>query len=221
MDINQIYQIVQFAVNKSQNGYVSPSQFNLLVNQAQIDYQDFLLGNFQQYQYGKAASRISDSKNSDVRQRLIPFIEKIPITIDGSGNSAYPSDYVQTDALRTNNFERIRYVKDDDLYSYYNSKIDPIATNPIYLLEKNGFRFYPVNLGSANLSYVKKPPTIVWDYTLDVNGRPVYSSTTSEQPLWADVDKLEIITRILKLVGVNLQDGVVQQYANQIIQTGQ
>jgi hypothetical protein len=41
------------------------------------------------------------------------------------------------------------------------------------------------------------------------------------QPVWDDVDLLEIIARALKLIGLNLQDGQVQQYANQVTQTGQ
>jgi hypothetical protein len=47
------------------------------------------------------------------------------------------------------------------------------------------------------------------------------SCTYSIQPVWDDVDLLEIIARALKLIGLNLQDGQVQQYANQVTQIGQ
>jgi len=231
-----MYKIVQYAVNKSQNGYVSPSQFNLLINQAQIDYQDFLLGQFQQYQYGKAAPRISYTKNEDIRQRMTPFIDEATLNPNSTGFVAYPSGYLQTDTIRTSDFNRVRFVQQDSLYSYYNSEIDTIETKPIYLLEKEGFRFYPntssnsITLTNLKLTYVKVANTVSWGYSLDVNGRPVFAPAgqispvpvvQTVEPLWYDVDKLEIITRILKLVGLNLQDGAVQQYANQIIQTGQ
>lgn len=232
MNINDMYQICQYAINKAQNGYLTPSEFNTLANQAQVSYLDYLLGEFQQYQYGKAAPRVSYNKNENVRQRIAPLIADATLTIDGTGYSAYPTDYLQTDAIRNpETFERLRYVQQDNIYSYYNSKIDPVATHPIYLLEKDGFRFYPITLGTAKLTFIKNAPTMTWAYTLDANGRPMYAptqtgagvtpSTGTVQPVWYDVDKLEIIARILKLVGVSLKDGMVEQYANQVTTQGQ
>jgi hypothetical protein len=220
MNVNDMYRICQFAVNKAQNGYLTPSEFNLTINQAQVSYQDYLLGEFQQYQYGRPQARINYSQNENIRQRLSPLITNATLTINGSGEVFYPADYVQADTVVTTDFKRVRFVQQDSLYSYYNSEIDPIATNPIYLLEPTGFQFYPVTLGSAILTYVKDAPEIVWGYTT-VSGRPVYSSGTSVQPVWDNVDLLEIIARALKLIGLNLQDGQVQQYANQVTQTGQ
>ena len=231
MNVNDMYRICQFAVNKAQNGYLTPSEFNLIINQAQISYQDYLLGEFLQYQYGRPQARINYSQNENIRQRLSPLISEATLTINPtSGQAPYPADYVQADAVITSAFNRVRYVQQDSLYSYYNSQIDPIATNPIYLLEPTGFQFYPVTLGTAILTYVKDAPEIVWAYTT-VSGRPVYAATQTGvgvtpttgtvQPVWDNVDLLEIIARALKLIGLNLQDGQVQQYANQVTQQGQ
>ena len=222
MNVNDMYRICQFAINKAQNGYLTPSEFNLIINQAQVSYQDYLLGEFQQYQYGRAQARINYSENENIRQRLSPLITETTLTINGtSGEASYPNDYVQADAIITTAFKRVRFVQQDSLYSYYNSEIDPVATNPIYLIEPAGFQFYPKTLGSAILTYVKEAPSIVWAYTT-VSGRPVYNPPpASTNPIWADVDLLEIIARALKLVGVNLQAGQVEQYANQVTQQGQ
>ena len=231
MNVNDMYRICQFAVNKAQNGYLTPSEFNLIINQAQVSYQDYLLGEFQQYQYGRAQARVNYSQNENIRQRLSPLITESTLTINGTtGQAPYPADYVQADTIITPAFKRVRYSQQDTLYSYYNSEIDPIATNPIYLLEPTGFQFYPVTLGTAILTYVKDAPEIVWAYTT-VSGRPVYAATQTGvgvtpttgtvQPVWDNVDLLEIIARALKLIGLNLQDGQVQQYANQVTQTGQ
>jgi hypothetical protein len=226
-----------------------------------------LLGEFQQYQYGRAQARVSYSQNEDIRQRLSPLITETTLSISGTGIASYPSDYVQADAMRTSAFARVRFVQQDSLYSYYNSTIDPIATNPIYLIEPSGFKFYPITLASAVLTYIKNAPEMIWGYCLDANGRQVYNptapptttttttasptttitsttSTTSTttttttsttttttsslncitysiQPIWYDVDLLEIIARTLKLVGVSLQIGQVEQYANMVTTQGQ
>lgn len=217
-----MYQICQYAINKSQNGYLKPDQFNLLVGQGQDSYLNFLLGEFQQFQYNNAKGRIDYSLNEDIRQRVAPFMPYFNLYVDATGFAAYPNDYMQTDTMfmyGTN--DRIKYVMQDRLYSYINSDIDPIATNPIYLIEDKGFRFYPITIASARLMYVKNPTKIYWGYTTDINGRPVYNPATSIQPLWGRLDILEIIARILKLVGISLQIGQVEQYAKEITNTGQ
>jgi hypothetical protein len=216
-----MYQICQFAINKAQKGYLTPSEFNLTINQAQVSYQDYLLGEFQQYQPGRPQARINYSQNENIRQRITPLLATASLAVNAStGAVVYPGDYLQADSLLTSTLQRVRYTQQDSLYSYYNSTIDPVATNPIYMITSTGFQFYPITIGTVTLNYIKEAPSIVWAYTT-VNGRPVYNSASSVQPVWADVDLLEIIARALKIIGLNLQDGQLQQYANQVTQQGQ
>jgi hypothetical protein len=221
MDVNEIYQLIQYVSNKNQQGFITPSQFNTVINQAQKSYTSYLLGSFQQYTPGRPVARVQLGQNSVLRQRLAPIITQGSLTIDPTGFSPYPGDYLQTDAMRTNTFERIRFVQQDSLYSYYNSAIDPVATNPIYLIEDVGFRFYPINLGSAKISYVSDPPDMIWAYTLDANNRPVYDALASTQPVWDVASILDIISRALAMIGVNLQAGMISQYAQEIKVNGQ
>ena len=222
MDVNDMYRICQYAINKAQNGYLTSSEFNLLVNQAQTSYQDYLMGEFQQYQYGRPQARVSYSQNENIRQRITPLIIKQDLDIDVNGIANYPEYYLQVDAMWTSDgLRRVRFVPQDSLYSYYNSQIDPIETNPIYTLQYGSFQFYPITLDAAVISYIITAPAIYWGFTLDVNNRQQYDFGTSIQPVWYDVDLLEIIARTLKLVGVSLQIGQVEQYANQVTQQGQ
>lgn len=220
--VNDWYLIIQLALNKNQDGDITPDMFNLLAHQCQLSYCSFLLGELQQYQPTRPQPRIQYSENRVIRQKLTPLIYGYLLSVNSNGNSPYPGDYQETDAMWSyygvNNF---KYVRQDALRSYYNSRIDPIATNPIYLIKDEGFQFYPANVGHANLSYVRTPPRIYWAYTLDVNNRPVYDPINSEQPIWMEVDALEIISRMLRLMGVNLQAGIVNQYANEIKNIGQ
>jgi len=230
MDVNEIYTLIQFIVNKNQQGFVNPSQFNLSINQGQKSYASYLLGSFQSYTPGRPAAKVELGQNSVVRQRLAPIIVEDNLTIDTTGFSPYPDEYLQTDAMRTTGFQRVRFVQQDSLYSYYNSTIDPVSSNPIYLIEESGFRFYPVSLGTAEISYVKNPPDMKWGYTLDANNRPVYNPTVynattnpsgSIQPVWDTASILDIISRALAIIGVNLQSQVVEQYALDIKRNGQ
>jgi len=223
MTINEVYQLVLYATAKNASqGYVSPADFNLTINQAQKSYVSYLLGSFQTYSPGHSVARVEFGQNTIVRTRLAPIIYWNTLTVDIYGYAPYPGDYLQSDAMFTNSgYNRIRAVQQDSLYSYYNSVIDPIATNPIYILETEGFRFFPTNLGAAKLSYVTNPPDMVWGYTLDGNGIPVYSSGTSVQPVWDDASILEIIVRALSIIGVNLQLNALEQYSMVIKNQGQ
>lgn len=222
--MNTMYRIFLYALAKNNSqGYASPDDFNLLINQGATSFLDYLLGEFQSYAYGKPLSKVQFGMNEEVRQRLTPLIQKpVPLTVDVTGFAPYPIDYQQMDAMydSTGN-NRIRYVAQHKKYSYINSQIDPVATNPIYLIVDTGFQFYPITIGSALLSYVKTPPQIVWASTPDANGLPVYDPATSSDPVFYDVDTLEIISRALKLVGINLELPMVSQYADQIIRGGQ
>lgn len=93
------------------------------------------------------------------------------------------------------------------------------------------------------LYYMKYPDTPVYDYYIDVNGQyqylavgevhkwttgeidssgvtrttgdPDYTSTTVELE-WKDQDKLKISSKILRYMGIHLDEGEVLQYAQQL-----
>ena len=231
-NINDVYNLVLYITGKNlQQGYVSPEDFNNTMNIAQKSYVSYLLGNFQQYQPGRPVARVEFGQNSVLRQRLTPIIYEAFLSVDGNGYSPYPSaasqlpsngDYLQTDAMwSAYGYERIREVQQHYFYSIYNSKIDPIASWPVYKIQNNGFQFAPFNIGQARISYVIEPPDMIWGYTLDGNGVPVYNAATSVQPVWDIVSILEIIVRALRIIGVNLDFNAVNNYANQIEFQGQ
>lgn len=222
MSVDFVYQLIFGIINKAQSGYLPPDQFNLFINQAQYEYLDYMLGEFQQYQTGRPIAKVQYSMTEQTRQTLTPFIgPPITLTIDVTGLAPYPIDYQQTDAMFDVNLNRIRYVPQHKLFSYLNSVIDPVATNPIYLIQSNGFQFYPLTQGAAKLSYISTPDTIVWGYTLDPNGIPVYAPGSSADPEWFDSDMMQIIVRALRMTGVNLSSQEVSQFADQIKGGGQ
>jgi hypothetical protein len=233
MTVDIMYQIVQFVANKFINGgNITPDEFNTLAQQSQYSFLNYLLGQFQDYQTGRSAARVEFGVNMVVRQRLAPLIGPfVSIAVDASGLAPYPSDYQQWDAFFQSGLaDRIRPVQQHRLYSYLNDPIDPISTNPIVTVESDGFRIYPnTNYNGVTvpgsimlLSYVATPPNIVWAYTPDpTTGLPVYDEATSTDPIWYDVDCLEIISRILRMVGVNLQSQEVGQFAEVITKGGQ
>lgn len=224
MTVDEMYQIMEFAVAKNtEQGYFSPQEFNLVINQAQDSYLTYLIGEYQQYKRKQPIPVVSFSQNERIRTSIAPLIYDIIIPVDSTtGISPFPYGFLQVDGMWGQyNFYNIRFTQQDRLQNNYRSVIDPIASNPIYLIKHEGFQFYPEDIGNARISYVQRPPNITWGYTEDGNGVPVYNATLSSQPVWSDLDIWEIIVRALAIVGVSLQMGVVMGYAQEIKQNGQ
>lgn len=224
MDVNQVYSIIKYACAKNTSqGYISPDDFNnILMPVAQSNYLDYLLGEYQKYQIRRPISVVEFGQNERIRQSISPLIYGTILNPNPQGIVAFPSDYEYNDAMwGLYGFYNIRFIQQDRLDDYIHSTIDPVATNPVYLINHEGFQFFPENIGVAKMSYVRTPPPIFWASILDVNNRPVYDPLNSQQPVWADTDIYEIIVRALQLVGVNLQLGVVIQLANDIKNNGQ
>lgn len=224
MDVNRVYSIAKYCVGKNiQNGYLSPEDFFTIINTAQQQYLDYLLGEYQQYQAGRPIAVVQVGNNDRIRNSIAPLIYNITLTPNTTtGIASFPSDYEAVDAMwEVYNLYNIRFVNQPRLASFHNSTIDLVSENPIYLIKHEGFQFYPTNIGLARMSYVRTPPSIVWGYILDSNGIPVWNPATSQDPVWGDTDMLNIISRALRIIGVNLDAGEVAQYANEIKYRGQ
>ncbi len=181
------------------------------------------MGEYQRYQIRRPISVVEIGENQRIRTSLAPLIYQALMNVNpATGIANYPSDYEYVDAMWSPyGFYNIRFIQQDRQDSYYHSTIDPIPANPVYLIQHEGFHYFPEDIGQARMSYVRTPPSIVWGYDLNSNGIPVWNATTSQDPVWGEVDMLQIIVRALALIGVNLQMGVISQYANEVKQGGQ
>lgn len=227
MNVNQMYEIWIYAIDKNlQQGYGSPEDFYTTINSAQRSYLDYLLGEYQRYQIQRPIAVVQFGQNQRIRDSVAPLIYGAILPINSTtGIAPFPSDYEYVDNMWSvyGNYN-IRFIQQDRLDAYVHSSIDPIVTNPVYLMQQEGFHFYPerpYGENQARLSYVRNPPSIVWGYVEDSNGVPVWNPNTSQDPVWSDTDCLQIISRALLQAGVNLQFNTVIQYANEVKNAGQ
>jgi len=225
MTIDEVYKFINFIVKKSNaGGYVTPSEFNLLINRAQIQYFNKLYGNQNDYRYDRPVPKISYAVTEKISNSLSPFLsDKTTVTIDANGQCTTPTDMIQmvavTKEVSGKEYEITRVEQDrvaNNLSSYYDA---PDTEFPIYAQLRTKLQFYPKTLASASVIYLKKPTNMAWAFTT-VSGRYVYDPLLSVQPLWSDVDMNEVMYIALSYIGVNLKDQEVSQFANIKTQTG-
>lgn len=221
MTVDKVYSILRFIVRKNQLGSLSPDDFQYAFNTAQRNYYDFLVGRVEQYQYGRPAPRVGLSMTDNVVSRLMPFEKSATPTLT-SGLVTKPSDFNKLLAMYTPGNYRVYRIEEDRFAERFQDSIDPIdEANAFYVEQATNWRVYPTTLTNVTLKYLASPTDVVWAYTLDGSGRPVYTSTGSVQPLWYDNDIDEIVARAAKIIGVSLKEPTLTQFGQGVINTGE
>ena len=221
MTVDQCYSILKFIVRKNQLGSLSPTDFQFAFNTAQRNYYDLLVGRIEQYRYDKPTPRIGLSMTDNVVSRLMPFEVSSSATIT-SGLANKPTGFNKLLAMYTSNNYRVYRIEENRFAERIQDSIDPIdEPNAFYVEQSTNWRVYPTTLTSVTLKYLTVPTDVVWNYTTDGSGRPVYNPTGSVDPLWYNNDIDEIIARAAKIVGVSFKEGALTQFGEQVIAKGE
>jgi len=126
--------------------------------------------------------------------------------------------FYTTGALPTQELERVTR---SDLFHLNSSNLTkPSTTYPIYIYENNKLTLYPTTITSGiDVSYIRKPITPVWNFTIGNNSSYVYSATTSCDFELHPADQIELILKILLYSGVVIKNPeIIQTAAAQIQQ---
>lgn len=220
MTIDKAYRTLATAYNKNQQGNLTPAQANLAFDIYQTSILNDLLGNEQQYQPGMPIPKTGFSINQKNREELRPITKAFQTLAVTAGLVTYPTDYVYYDTMTTVAGLLITEATPDEIAILNQSQIKPpSATYPRFTLFEDGIRIYPSSLTSIKLSYVRKPVTPVWNYTI-VNNEPVYAATggvigdgVSHNWELSELVHLRILFRCAQLFGLNLSMPELTQYA--------
>lgn len=213
-----MYQFFQFILNKYQDGFVNGDEFTLLFNQAQDNYYDFLIGHVEQYQPGRPVPRIGMNITETVSSKLAPFLKREVASAVASQQVSKPQDFYRLIAFRDTDDNQIDRVE-HDRKAYRRKSV--VVVTPFYVDYDTYWEVWPDTVSAVNYEYYPKQPRAVkWAYT-DVSGREVYDQVNSVDPLWGNADIYAIVARMLKPMGVRIDDVQVQNFAESVIQKGE
>jgi hypothetical protein len=224
MNIDVIKQWFDYVCNKYQKGYVSGDEFNVMFNQCQTSYYDFLLGHVEQYQYGRPVPRVGVGITESVSTKLSPFITTAAPTV-ASQLATKPGGFGRLIAMRDSNGVQIDRVEHDRLAYRLQSTVIPQASNYFYVEYATNWKIYPTGITPINIDYYPSKPTDArWGY-VTTSGREVYSALSgtngvSIDPLWHDTEIAAILARMFKAQGVVLDDAQIMNYGQSVITAG-
>ena len=217
MNINEVYKLVSYLVDKYQGTYLSPDDFNMVINMAQYQYLSFLADDTGGPNRNPK-NPVGMSTSAVVADTLSGFLIESTLTIT-SQTASKPANLYKTVAIRTVDDDyAVRYVSEDKVSSFIGNAIDaPSNTEPIYYEIGANYKFYPSTLSTAKLSYIRNPSELKWDYTGALVYSPGGSLPANDADLeWADTDVYEVIYRAIGIIGINLKDGDLMR-ASQLV----
>lgn len=216
ISIDTVYQRVLAILNKEQRGYLSPQEFNLFANQAQLEIFEQYFFDLNQYM------RLKDN-NTEYAQLYNLVDEKISKfkTFGNLSHSAgaftFPSDLHKIGTVIYNGTE-VEKVDIKQLLDYQSSKLtQPSTTSPVYIQNANAswsVTLYPSTITSGvSCTYVKKPVEVQWAYT-NVNNNALYNASNSQDFELHDSEETVLVLKVLMYAGLTIKDPGVSQVAD-------
>lgn len=216
ININTVKSLVELVVNKDQSGLWTPARFNLACESVNIQLFNDYYGQPVLSKDGKQINDVYYQSTERITNNLRPFITPIILQIDQTGKAIRPTDYVQTSSVRYQYGDKqveLQEVNDGDLGEYLGGDLlTPTKQYPIFCNYSDRLQFYPKDLSRVFFTYLRKPVTPVWGFTV-VNNRPVYDPATSTDFDYTSENLNEIVIRIVKLYGISIREAELNAFA--------
>lgn len=221
INVNTIYQRVLAISNKEQRGYVTPQEFNVFANAAQMDI-------FEQYFYDLNQFMRRPGNDTRFADTIDSIEEKISLFEKYNATLAYDSDLeiftLPTDLYKVNsltfNSAEATNVSNKDLTYVLGSNLNiPTNNQPIYTKNYYGIAvygglatspYYEKKTSDVKISYIVKPATVKWGFIM-VNNEPLYNADTSTNFELHASEQRNLVNKILQLAGISMESGDIYQ----------
>jgi hypothetical protein len=222
--IDLVYKTLLTIINKENQGYVSPTEFNILANNVQMEIfrSYFEDNNRDENKENRGLTNKGYSNLSfNQRQMIQQFAEVDTISIS-SGRFNLPEDlyFIEDNGVTTGSGEtypnRVVDESERNELGYLNlSLAAPTALYPVYERYNDYLIISPSSIEEIILRYLREPKTPNWTYFTVSSGDPLYNP--------ADVDFQDfelhpsefsnIVLKMLSYFGLNLRETEVVQIA--------
>jgi hypothetical protein len=225
VSIDTVYQRVLTLANKEQRGYITPQEFNLLANQAQMEIFEQYFGDLVIYNKNPGNTQEFSDPLSVLYEKIGEFdVDQddtwMTTNMPGAPTMDIPWNLIyKFGTVRVNN-NQVELVNGKDFDAAQMSPLTvPSITRPIGTISNQGLR---VAIGDNNfatpstagidmsISYTMRPPDVQWAYVV-VNDKALYNDNISVDFELHASEETELVYKILKLAGVNLKAQDVTQ----------
>ena len=218
VNIDTVYQKVLALANKEQRGYITPQDFNLFAEHAQMEIIDQYFYDINQF--GRIPGNSTEYSDMlgllDEKLSILKRSSSPTVTNGLVARSFLPTNLYKIGSLyhSHNNYNvEIEEVNKNELFNINKSPLArPTLSRPIYVNTASGLELYPQSISNVNITYVKRPAKPNWNYVV-VNEKALYNSTGSNNFEVHESEETELVYRILALSGVAIEKPMLTQTA--------
>ena len=222
VNVDTVYQRVLAIANKEQRGYITPLEFNLYANQAQMDI-------FEQYFYDlNQFSRIpgNDTEYSDIVNILEEKINLFEVsnTITGTLGTffltvipGFQLNFYRLGTIQSGGKEVEKLEHKDFKVINRSPLTKPTLSRPVYFKQGSILNIRPLTIpstGSINVFYIRKPHLVEWGYVVTLE-KALYNATNSTNFELHASEETDLVIKILVLAGITMDDQALYQIASQ------
>lgn len=232
MTIDEVYRLVQVFANKEQRGFISPTDFNLLAKQAELELYNKRLSIIKQ----KSPTRRSQGVYAEnlapevARQDIATFLTRSDMDTDIKSQPylgvtvSVTSDYIESLFISADEHHDIStnipidIVEPKDINQILRSSlVKPSMEYPIALLGSEGgtskvFSVFPDTIKKVIAYHYRNTNTPKWGY-VTISGKPIYDSSSSNGFKISSRCHGELVVKILEYLGISIREADVVQYA--------
>lgn len=219
--IDLVYKVVTTIVNKENNGYVSPTEFNLLGHKAQMEI-------FNEYFDNENRDRNRENRGLtnkgygnlafNERQKIVKFSARQTIAKSGQFFPLPENIYfIEDKGVTTLNKKVIEESTHSNTSYLLNSDAAPTLSFPIYEQIGGELDVYPSTIVSINIKYLRTPEVPNWTYVIVQNKELFDPSNGSYQDFELHVSEFgNLVLRILSYFSINLREDEVMKIAEEL-----
>ena len=228
--IDTVYQRVLALANKEQRGYITPQEFNLFANQAQMTIFEQYFYDIKQWETQHGNSTEYSDMLELLNKKLAPFQKVSDDLVYSAAQSVFstPSDMYRmgTVMYKPSSFNyavEIEEVRENELLYINSSPIArPVAKRPVYVKKSSSsIQIHPSTVqADVTCTYVTAPlkefgTNAAWGYAV-INGQALYNANETTDFYLHKSEETNLVVDILELAGITLnKPGLVQIAQNE------
>ena len=228
IEIDVVYQRVLAVCNKEQRGYITPQEFNLYANQAQMDI-------FEQYFYDlDQMLKANGDKDGDL-SNMVELINNKLQSFTSIHNVDYGTQFKKTHPVsllpvyRTGrvfaNGYTAKKVSENEANNLLGSTFHKKALdkNPIYVDSLTNTEDIAVYDNTGKLTtgitceYIVKPAKVEWGYSI-IGSKALYNANRSADSNLHSSEESEFVNKILILAGLSMEKPDIVRTASSLEQ---
>ena len=232
VSVDKVYQKVLALTNKEQRGYITPQEFNLFADQAQLDIFEQYFYDLEQRQRGIGNELDYGDIVSTIEEKISMF-ERVDsfVGVQVSGECLISSNIsdlhklggVKVKYAVNENYINADKIQSNELNKYINSPLAaPTKSNPVYTKYSSSndsikIKIFPAPTSAGdnvNVDYIVKPLSPNWTYLIS-GDNALYNPNGNGHNNFVlhGSEENNLVIKILQLAGVAIKDFNLAQAA--------